>query len=280
MKKPSTAEERMTSDEAELAELEKAREAAENPPEEDTEPTKPEEKMWKKRHDDGRRYMERMKADHAAAIKKLEDTVESMRGQIRRSDALPKTEAEVEAYATENPETFAMLTSVIGRKLNEREEAVNEKFERLEKAKVQTQEEIAKQKLMSLHDGSDKLPTYAELEVSDDFHTWVAEQSDTFSKALYENAADWKSAHSVIEAYKNMLRAKAKTGKRTKAQVAADAAGMVTPSAAPVTPTGDTSGYLFSESQIKKMTDEEFEAQESAIAEAGRAGKILLDEGR
>lgn len=274
MQRPSTAAARMKDDEAELARLEQEREDAVAPPEEAPEPTKPEEKMWKKRHDDGRRYMEKLKADHDAEIKKLQGTVESMRGQIRRSDALPKTVEEVEKYALENPETMALLTSVITRELNEREDEVNEKFARLETAKVQTDEEIAKRKLESMHDGSDNLPTYAELEADEAFHLWVSDQSDTFSKALYENAADWKSAHSVIEAYKNTLRVKAKSGKRGKKPGAADA---VTPSTPPVTPAGDTSGFTFSESQIKAMSDEEFESQSEEIAAAGQAGKILLD---
>jgi hypothetical protein len=276
MKRPSDADTRLEQDEAELERLEKEREEANAEPKEDPEPTAPVEKVWKQRHDDGRRYMERMKAEHKAEIEKLEATLSSMRGQIRRSDALPKTEDEVEAYATENPETFALLTSVIGRKLNEREEEVNAKFEKLAKAKTQSDEEIARAKLIAKYVGKDDMPTYAELEVSDDFHTWMAGQSKAFQSALYDDATDWVSAASVIDAYLNTLRVKAKPG-RTKRNTAEDAAGVVTKSAAPVTPAGDTSGYLYSESQIKSMSDAEFESQEAEITAAGKAGKILMD---
>ena len=96
----------------------------------------------------------------------------------------------------------------------------------------------------------------------------MAEQPISIQDALYKNNTDARAASRAIDLYK------ADTGKRktTTKKSAAQAVGR-TSSSTPTT----TGKVKFSESQVSKMSDKDFEKYEDAIADAMRSGNFDFD---
>ena len=113
----------------------------------------------------------------------------------------------------------------------------------------------AEQQLMKLH------PDFGEIRQDPAFHEWVTMQPIYISDALYKNNTDATAASRAIDLYKS------DTGKRKSSsnKSAAQAVGRST-SASPST----NSKAKFSESQVARMSDREYEANEEAILTAMR----------
>ena len=127
--------------------------------------------------------------------------------------------------------------------------------------------EKAEAALMQLH------PDFDEIRDSDDFHEWAEEQPKWVQDALYDNDNDARSAARAIDLYKaDKGIAEAKKPKSNK-----DAAKSVTTKNARRKPQeDDTSNYL-RESQVDKMSAQEYEKNSDEIMEAIRSGKFIYD---
>jgi hypothetical protein len=104
-------------------------------------------------------------------------------------------------------------------------------------------------------------PDFNDIRQDPAFHEWVTMQPLYISDALYKNNTDAMAAARAIDLYK------ADTGKRKSSskKSAAQSVGRST-SAAPAA----TGKAKFSESQVARMSDREYEANEEAILQAMR----------
>ena len=132
--------------------------------------------------------------------------------------------------------------------------------------KVLSGESINKEPNFKIHKDFD------ELRASDSFHEWAEEQPKWVQDALYENQDDPKSVVRVIDLYKidNGMDVKGKR-KSTK-----EAASQVKTKRTTKVETNDTSGS-FRESDVQRMTAQEYEANSDAIMESIRSGKFIYD---
>ena len=113
---------------------------------------------------------------------------------------------------------------------------------------------------------------FDDLKDSDEFHDWAGEQPKWVQDALYENQDDPRSVIRVIDLYKSDKGMDNKSRKRASK----DAAKAVVNKRASKPDTADLEGS-YSESQVKQMSDKEFEKNMDAIIESQRVGKFVYD---
>jgi hypothetical protein len=126
--------------------------------------------------------------------------------------------------------------------------------------------EKAEVELLKIH------PDFSEIRDSDDFHNWATEQPKWVQDALYENDDDARSAARAIDLYKIDNNISTKKSSNNK-----DAARSVNSKQTRNAPETDRTGSSFKESQVAKMTPQEYERNADVIMEAIRSGRFVYD---
>jgi len=113
---------------------------------------------------------------------------------------------------------------------------------------------------------------FDELKNSDAFHAWADEQPKWVQDALYENADDPKSVIRVIDLYK----VDKGIDKKSKKMAEKEAASAVKAKSRVAVEDDDTA-KMWSESQVSKLSDRDYEKYEAEIMEAMRTGNFRYD---
>ena len=263
-------ERRIAEAEAELEELaateevEEVEEAEEAKPKtveaKEKEPASGEERTYKKRYDDIRK----LQSNTAEELKALKTQLENAKEQgIVRP---PKSDEDIQAWADKYPDVAAIVETIAEKK-------AQEKFSYAEGRLQQIDEMSAKaDRAKSMDAIRDTHTDFDDLKDSDEFHDWAGEQPKWVQDALYENQDDPRSVIRVIDLYKSDKGMDTKSRKRASK----DAATAVVSKRAGK-PEAVSSEGAFSESQVKKMSDKDFEKNMDAIAESQRNGKFIYD---
>ena len=261
-------EDRITQDEEELKALEEQFKAQteKNPEakqEQDEEPTNAEEKTFKKRYGDLRRHTQKIETELKSQVEALKQQLEAA---TKKEIKLPKSEAELNAWAEQYPDVYKIVETIAIKKAKEQAQSLEERMKKVDEMEQAATRSKAEAELMALH------PDFDQIRDDDAFHDWVEQQPTWVQKALYENDNDARAAARAIDLYKaDKGIAKAKKADPKAAAMAVDTRrGRTTPA------TENTEG-VFYESQINKMSDREFEAKMEDIEKARRAGKIVFD---
>jgi len=140
------------------------------------------------------------------------------------------------------------------------------RLQELDDAQVEVTRAKAESKIKESHADFD------ELREADEFHSWVDEQPKWIRDALYENSDDPASVVRVIDLYKidNGLTSNDKKTKRKAA------ASTVTKRSKTQVDVEDANNSIL-ESQVAKMTAQEFEERSEEINKAIRSGKFVYD---
>ena len=234
------------------------------------EPAKTEEdENWKLRYGDLRRGSQEALAAKAQEIEDLRKQLESVKtGKVRP----PKSESELNEWIQEYPD-FADILKVFVRK------EISEQTKDIKEQSVKIKKREAFLKLKEYHADFEKIVNAAE------FHEWLKQQSDVEQSAIY---APFETEKNLDKRVKNASfvidKWKAKNGSKKGADGGADDTCDVIDSARAVKiKTKSTfsdendSQYEFSESQIQKMNEKDFEKNFEKIHDAQRRGKILMD---
>lgn len=223
------------------------------------EPQDAEEASFKKRYGDLRRHTQQIMAQKDQEIEKIKQQLETAaKGQIR----FPKTDEEIEQWSQKYPDVAKIVDTIARKRANEALEEGEKRLGHLKDLEKKLTRKEAEQQLYKLH------PDFGDIRQDPAFHEWVALQPLYIQDALYKNNTDATAAARAIDLYK------ADTGKRktTSKRSAAEAVGRSTSSA----PSAEGKAR-FSESQVSKMSDREYEANEEAILEAMRTGAFTYD---
>tara|TARA_R110000744_G_scaffold216938_1_gene335640 strand:- start:235 stop:1104 length:870 start_codon:yes stop_codon:yes gene_type:complete len=215
----------------------------------------PEERTYKKRYSDLRKHLNKQSEE----IKELKNQMENASNGVLRP---PKSKEEIAAWSKKNPEAAAILESFAKAEAAKTDKEVQE----LKELNAQTQRIKSENAIRKMH------PDFDELRDSDDFHNWANEQPKWVQDALYENQDDPRSVVRVIDLFKvdngMDIKSKKKTNKdaasqvKTKRNTRIDDAGVA--------------GQIL-ESQVQKMTAQQYEARSDEIMEAIRSGKFIYD---
>ena len=223
------------------------------------EPQDAEEASFKKRYGDLRRHSQNLMGQKDQEIKKLQEQLDSAaKGQIK----FPKTDEEIETWSNKYPDVAKIIDTIARKRANEALEEGEKRLGHLKDLETKITKKEAEQKLLELH------PDFPDIRQDPKFHEWVALQPMYIQDALYKNNTDAVAAARAIDLYK------ADTGKRktTSKKSAAQAVGRSTS----VAPKGEPKAK-FSESQVAKMSDKEYDANEAAILESMKTGEFIYD---
>ncbi len=257
-------DDKIKKDEEELEQLlaEQKGEVKEEAEEQEPEPTSAEEKTFKKRYGDLRRHAQQKEADLQSQIDQLRTQLdESTKKQIK----LPKSDEDIEAWAKEYPDVAGIVETIAIKKSREQAKALEDKIKQIDEMQVSATKERAEVELLKLH------PDFVDIREDDDFHNWAEEQPKWVQQALYENDNDAKSAARAIDLYK----ADRNIGK--KKSTSKDAAFATNTKTSRTKPqTNDESSYL-KESQVQKMSSQEYEKRADEVMEAIGTGKFVYD---
>lgn len=264
--KPYTQEERTKRDEEELEQLKKehAGEATEEVEAEEAEPTSAEEKTFKKRYSDLRRHQQKQAEEFKAELAAMKSQLEKA---TKKEMKLPKSDEDIEQWAADYPDVAAIVETIAMKKAAEQSTALEERMKAIDEMQTSATKEKAEAALMQMH------PDFDEIRDSDDFHNWAEEQPKWVQDALYDNDNDARSAARAIDLYKaDMGIAETKKSKSNK-----DAAKSVTAKNTRNKPQEDDSSTYLRESQVDKMSAQEYEKHADEIMDAIRSGKFIYD---
>ena len=257
-------EERIKKDEEELEQLiaEQKGEVKEEEPQE-AEPVNAEEKSFKKRYGDLRRHMqEKEKVWEANQLELQKQLKEVTQKEIK----LPKSDEDIEAWATQYPDVAAIVETIAIKKAREQAAGLEDRVKEIDEMKATASREKAEVELMKAH------PDFGEIRDSDAFHEWAEEQPKWVQDALYENDSDARSASRAIDLYKADMNIKTKKPASNK-----DAARSVNSRNNRSQPDTDNDTAVFKESDVNKMSPQQYEKAADAIMESIRTGKFIYD---
>ena len=222
-----------------------------------------EEKSFKKRYSDIRKYMQEKDAEHKAALEKLQGQLEAA---TKNELVLPKSNDEIEAWAKKYPDVAGIVEAIAAKKADERATELDGRLKEIEELRVTAKREKAEAELAAIH------PDFGEIRADDVFHEWAKDQPKWVQDALYENVDDAKSVARVIDLYKVD---KGITGKKPSSNDKEAASSVKTKRN--TTPEHDEASKFISESQVAKMSIKEYEKRMDEIMEAQRSGKFIYD---
>ena len=256
-------EDKLKKEEEELEQLmaEQKGEAVEAEPE----PENAEEKSFKKRYGDLRRHQQEKEKELAAKIDALQAQLsEATKKEIN----LPKSDEDIEAWAAKYPDVAAIVETIAIKKAKEQAAVLEERVKAVDELQMNASREKAEAELLRYH------PDFEDIRETDDFHNWVNEQPQSIQDALYENASDARTAARAIDLYKadKNITTKKKTKTTDK-----DAARSVNARNSRSKPDTSDGSKAILESEVQKMSAQEYEKMSDDIMEAIRTGNFVYD---
>ena len=230
---------------------------------EEAEPTNAEEKTFKKRYSDLRRHQQQQAED----FKKEIETLKSQLSQAAQKEMkLPKSDEDIETWAKEYPDVAAIVETIAMKKAREQSTALEERMKAIDELQSSASKEKAEAELMRMH------PDFGEIRDSDEFHNWAEEQPKWVQDALYDNDNDARSAARAIDLYKADMGISKEKPKSDNA-----AAKSVNTQNSRSKPQEDEKSTYLKESEVQKMSAQQYEKHSDEIMEAIRSGKFIYD---
>lgn len=255
-------EDRLKKDEEELEQLlnEQKGEVVEPEPE----PKNAEEKSFKKRYGDLRRHQQEKEKEFAAKIDALQS---QLNDATKKEINLPKSDEDIEAWATKYPDVAAIVETIAIKKAKEQSAALEDRVKAVDEMQLNASRDKAEAELLRLH------PDFEDIRETDDFHNWVDEQPQSIQDALYENSSDARTAARAIDLYKADKSITTKKSKNTDK----DAARSVNARNSRSKPDSSDGSKAILESDVQKMSAQEYEKRSDDIMEAIRTGTFVYD---
>jgi len=230
---------------------------------EEAEPTNAEEKTFKKRYSDLRRHQQQQSEEFKKEIEALKSQLSQA---TKKEMKLPKSDEDIEQWAADYPDVAAIVETIAMKKAREQSTALEERMKVIDELQTSATKEKAEAELMRIH------PDFGDIRDSDEFHNWADDQPKWVQDALYDNDNDARSAARAIDLYKadmGIVKEKPKSDK-------AAAKSINTKNSRSKPQENEATTYL-KESQVQKMSAQEYEKNSDEIMEAIRSGKFVYD---
>ena len=227
------------------------------------EPKTAEEKTFKKRYSDLRRHQQQQADD-------LKKQISELRGQLdaatKKEMKLPKSDEDIEEWAKEYPDVAAIVETIAMKKASEQATILEQRIKAIDELQLSANKEKAEVELMKFH------PDFDDIRDSDEFHDWAESQPKWVQDALYENDNDARSAARAIDLYKADMDIGKKKPKSDK-----EAAKSVSTKNSRSKPQENEEASYLKESDVQRMSAQEYEKHSDKIMEAIRSGKFIYD---
>ena len=250
--------------EVEFTEVEDAVEEVMAEAEDTAEPESAEERTFKKRYGDLRRHAQKKEQEFQKQIDELKTQLEA---STKKEIKYPSSESEMSSWMEKYPDIAKIVETIAMKKAKEQADEFESKFKQIDDMKLEARREKAEAELMRLH------PDFDDIRDSDEFHEWVELQPKWIQDALYDNDSDATSAARAIDLYK----ADKDIVTKKKSSSNKDAASAVTTKGERNSPEGDSSKKTIRESDVMRMSADEYEKNADVIAEAIRNNRFVYD---
>ena len=147
----------------------------------ESEPVSAEEKSFKKRYGDLRSHMQEKEKSWEDKLNQLETQLKQV---SQKEIKLPKSDEDIEAWATRYPDVAAIVETIAIKKAKEQAAGLEDRVKEIDEMRATASREKAEAELMKAH------PDFGEISDSDEFHEWADEQPKWVQDALYENDND------------------------------------------------------------------------------------------
>lgn len=213
-----------------------------------TEPLTKEEETFKKRYSDLRRHNQKV----ADELKEANEALAALKKQ-KATAGLPSAE-EAESWAKENPKAAAIIRALALEQTSANTEELSAVKDKLNRAEQ-------KARILEVH------PDFEKVTGDDKFHDWADEQPESVQALIFS-----KSADDVIWALTQFK----KEHMSVKPNDKKDAAKLVSSKSTSAEPKTQSKGR-FTESQVSKMSMQEYETNEAAINKSISDGTFVYD---
>jgi len=216
-----------------------------------------EETTYKKRYSDLRKH-----------LNKQAEEIKAMKEQLNNSGKVrpPTTDESIEAWAKKYPEIAGIVETIAEKKAQEKFSHADSRLKQLDEMNATAERNKSENEIRSMHSDFDDLRS------SDSFHDWAGEQPKWVQDALYENQDDPRSVIRVIDLYK-VDNGMDINGKKQSSKNAASA--VVTKRTSK--PDDDNPAGHLRESQVNRMSSQEYEENADSIMDSIRSGKFIYD---
>tara|TARA_Y100000356_G_scaffold96098_1_gene81460 strand:- start:2515 stop:3414 length:900 start_codon:yes stop_codon:yes gene_type:complete len=219
-----------------------------------------EERTFKKRYGDLRRHVQQKEKEWEEKFSALEKRSE------REGIVPPKSDEDIDNWAKQYPDVAGIVETIATKKAQEMFEKANIRIKEIDEERMELKRDSAENVIRKAHSDFD------DLRAADEFHNWAEQQPKWVKDALYENSDDPDSVIRVIDLYKmdNGLTVSDKK-KNTK-----NAAKTVARKSKTEVDLADANNMI-KESDVAKMSNEEFAEKSDEINAALRSGKFIYD---
>ena len=219
-----------------------------------------EERTFKKRYGDLRRHIQQKEKEWEEKFSALEKRSE------REGIVPPKSDEDIDNWAQQYPDVAGIVETIAAKKAQEMFEKANIRIKEIDEERMELKRDSAENVIRKAHSDFD------DLRAADEFHNWADEQPKWVKDALYENSDDPDSVIRVIDLYK-----------MDKGLTVSDRKKNTKNAAKTVTRKGKTQVDVYDasdsikESDVAKMSSEEFAERSDEINAALRSGKFIYD---
>ena len=219
-----------------------------------------EERTFKKRYGDLRRHIQQKEKEWEEKFSALEKRSE------REGIVPPKSDEDIDNWAKQYPDVAGIVETIATKKAQEMFEKANIRIKEIDEERMELKRDSAENVIRKAHSDFD------DLRAADEFHNWADEQPKWVKDALYENSDDPDSVIRVIDLYK-----------MDKGLTVSDRKKNTKNAAKTVTRKGKTQVDVYDasdsikESDVAKMSSEEFAERSDEINAALRSGKFIYD---
>ena len=219
-----------------------------------------EERTFKKRYGDLRRHVQQKEKEWEEKFSALEKRSE------REGIIPPKSDEDIDNWAQQYPDVAGIVETIAAKKAQEMFEKANIRIKEIDEERMELKRDSAENVIRKAHSDFD------DLRAADEFHNWADEQPKWVKDALYENSDDPDSVIRVIDLYK-MDKGLTVSDRKKNTK---NAAKTVTRKSKTQVDVYDASDSI-KESDVAKMSSEEFAERSDEINAALRSGKFIYD---
>ena len=227
-------------------------------------PEEPSTTNYKKRYDDLKKHYDQKIGE----FKQKELDFQSQMQAAQPQYEAPKSQEELQEFRQANPDLYDTVESVAHNIASEQVESLQPRLSAIEQREQELAIREAEQAMKQSH------PDYDDIRGSDEFHKWAEDQPDQIQDWIYRNPDNVSLASKAIDLYKMESGIKQSSPKRRSNQVQQSpesAADMVSTKTTNVEP---KSPKIWTETEIAKMSLDQFDRLEDEIRLAQEEGRI------
>lgn len=229
-------------------------------PEEEAEEVPQQETNYKKRYDD-------LKKHYDAKLNEFRQREQELIAASQPEYQAPKSEEDLTRFREEYPDLYDTVETVAHMRAEEQMKEMRQRFSAIEQREMEIARREAETALKERH------PDFDEIRGDDSFHDWAKEQPEQIQDWIYNNPDNVTLAVKALDLYKlETGRGRKGPGRpRKQAAPSGSAADMVSTK---TTGVDAKQPKIWTESEIAKMSLDQFDKHEEEIREAISEGRV------